>query len=158
MLLTVVTSWPCWGWCLIGKPDLHKRGVLTVFFKETLVLEAIQEGSGMLWWKTIWIFVVSWSFVNSFLSVFDSRKFDTVLQVWYFILFLGVCFWSYRFLFFFFMASGFSYWILVHEYKGGSTGFGIKQMYCCRKIKTYTNYCFNLVCWGYTLFCRPDDS
>lgn len=59
----------------IGRHDLGKRS-LTVFFEETLVLEAMQEGSGMSWWKTVWIFVVSWSFVNSSLSVFISRKFD----------------------------------------------------------------------------------
>lgn len=67
--------------------------------------------------------------VESLICSASSMLLHFVLRI----LFLKLQFWFFVSL----VASGFSYWVLSHQCKGGTTGFGIMQVACCRKIKTY---------------------
>lgn len=56
------------------------------------------------------------------------------------------------------MTSGFSYWTLPHQYKGGRIGFRIMQAYWCRKIKHVQVTVFSTQSVEYIHFCKSDNS
>lgn len=111
---------------------------------------------GVLWGKTMWI--LSWVGLPWILFWVEILICNISGM---FILFLGLCVTSYRFIYLFifpFMTSGFSYWTLPHQYKGGRIGFRIMQAYWCRKIKHVQVTVFSTQSVEYIHFCKSDNS